>query len=67
MIQQQPEWLVPLLQRDPDCWETLRTAGLLGYPGGMYGTNASFARLELIGRRSSADFLLTKLEQLAAA
>jgi hypothetical protein len=54
------------LQRDPDCFVTLKAGGLLGRPGPAFGMGPEYARLELLMRAEEFDMMVRKLEPLTA-
>lgn len=51
-------------QRDPDCWGTLASVGVIGRPGGVYGGTASQVRIELLMRAETFDKMMVKLQDL---
>ena len=53
------------LQRDPDCAETMRSAGLLNRAASGFGAGPEFVRLELLMRQEDFELMADKLQKLA--
>ena len=64
LLESQPTQLW-YLQRDPDCAETMLSAGLLNRAASGFGAGPEFVRLELLMRQEEFELMADKLQKLA--